>query len=632
MIRVLIILLITLNVQLCFSQNKQAILTEANYYYDISDFYTAKYYYEQAYELDSLDLNIVWGYAEACRNTNNYKLASILYKKVIELDKKSKFLEAYLWQGIMCKYLEEYDKANLILKKYIDLNLDPFSFNYKKALVEIKGVELALEMTSKKDSIFPLDQNINSKYSDFAPFPVGDSIIYFSSLTKIDGIENEHLFMHQSKMFKSKQNELSNELSIFNSLNFHVGNISFNSNYDKVYFTKCKSDENAMSCVIFSSKKKNGIWEEPIPMRKEINQVKTNNTHPQWAYWKGREGIFFSSNRDGGYGNMDIWFASDEDGEAENLGNIINTLGNEVTPFYCEEEKKIYFSSDFHPGIGGYDIFESNWNSYWDKATNIRRPLNSSHNDLYYVSKKNSPLKGYLTSNRKGSLFIDSESCCNDIYEFLKYEKCVCKEIDSLENKMQSQFPIALYFDNDQPNPNSRDTISLNNYQTTYELYLKEKENYISKYSSALVGKLKIEAKNQMKDFFNVFVKQGFLDLKIFAYQLKLAVQYNVSIQINIKGFASPLNDKEYNMSIAKRRISSLKNYLREFQDGYLSPHIDSGKITFFEIPFGESKASEQISDNPNDRTRSVFSIKAASERRIEIQAISIEQDNEEVN
>ena len=161
---------------------------------------------------------------------------------------------------------------------------------------------------------------------------------------------------------------------------------------------------------------------------------------------------------------------------------------------------------------------------------------------------------------------------------------------------------------------------------------MKEKENYIYKYSSALVGKLKIEAKNQMKDFFNVFVKQGFLELKIFADQLKIAVQYNVSIQINIKGFASPLNDKEYNMSLAKRRISSLKNYFREFHDGYLSPFIDSGKITFFEIPFGESKAGEQISDNPNDRKRSVFSIKAASERRIEIQAISIEQDNEEVN
>lgn len=64
MIRVLIILLITFNVQLCLSQNKQVVLTEANYYYNISDFYTAKYYYEQAYQLDSLDLNIVWGYAK----------------------------------------------------------------------------------------------------------------------------------------------------------------------------------------------------------------------------------------------------------------------------------------------------------------------------------------------------------------------------------------------------------------------------------------------------------------------------------------------------------------------------------------------------------------------------------------
>ena len=96
-------------------------------------------------------------------------------------------------------------------------------------------------------------------------------------------------------------------------------------------------------------------------------------------------------------------------------------------------------------------------------------------------------------------------------------------------------------------------------------------------------------------------------------------------VQINIKGFASPLNDKEYNMSLAKRRISSLKNYLREFQDGYLSPYIDSGKIIFIELPFGENKANNKISDNPYDRDKSVYSIEAANERRIEIQAVSLQ-------
>ena len=151
---------------------------------------------------------------------------------------------------------------------------------------------------------------------------------------------------------------------------------------------------------------------------------------------------------------MDIWFAPKE-GVAINLGSTINTVGDEVTPFYHSVEQKLYFSSDFHPGIGGFDIFQTTWENEWGIVENVGKPLNSSHNDLYYNSRIDNPLKGYLSSNRKGSLFVDKESCCNDIYAFEKPEECVCERVDSLAKQMQLNLPISLYYHNDEPNPNS---------------------------------------------------------------------------------------------------------------------------------------------------------------------------------
>ena len=79
-------------------------------------------------------------------------------------------------------------------------------------------------------------------------------------------------------------------------------------------------------------------------MGSAFNPVQTNNTHPQWALWEDKEGLFISSDREGGFGELDIWFIS-MDQQAYNLGSAINTLGNEVTPFYHSLEKKLYLKS-----------------------------------------------------------------------------------------------------------------------------------------------------------------------------------------------------------------------------------------------------------------------------------------------
>ena len=190
---------------------------------------------------------------------------------------------------------------------------------------------------------------------------------------------------------------------------------------------------------------------------------------------------------------------------------------------------------------------------------------------------------------------------------------------------MQLNLPISLYFHNDEPNPNSRDTVSEVNYEDSYRAYYLMREQYKQRFGQVLAGNLKTSAEQEMQVFFEQSIRKGFEQLEIFANQLQLAMMLEVSVEIKIKGFTSPLNDKEYNMALAKRRINSIKNYLHTYQNGIFLPHIKNEQLKVTELPFGESQVQQGVSDNPNDRRQSVYSISAARERRIEIQSISIE-------
>jgi hypothetical protein len=91
-----------------------------------------------------------------------------------------------------------------------------------------------------------------------------------------------------------------------------------------------------------------------------------------------------------------------------------------------------------------------------------------------------------------------------------------------------------------------------------------------------------------------------------------------------IKGYASPLAKSKYNNNLSKRRIQSFKNLLIQYNNGVLKQYItdwspNKAKLTFKEIPFGEDKSEKYVSDNPNDKKKSIYSIQAALERKIEI-------------
>ena len=129
--------------------------------------------------------------------------------------------------------------------------------------------------------------------------------------------------------------------------------------------------------------------------------------------------LYFASKMSGGYGGTDLWSCtfdakSNAWGQPHNLGPNINTPGNEVYPTVSNDGKKFYFSSDYHPGLGGLDIFvtEIGADGKMNKPIeNMKSPINSSFDDfgIVFEGKKN---RGYFTSNREGGKGDD------DIYSF----------------------------------------------------------------------------------------------------------------------------------------------------------------------------------------------------------------------
>ena len=91
------------------------------------------------------------------------------------------------------------------------------------------------------------------------------------------------------------------------------------------------------------------------------------------------------------------------------------------------------------------------------------------------------------------------------------------------------------------------------------------------------------------------------------------------SIEITIKGFASPLARSDYNLNLTKRRIASFKNYIYTYKEGAFNRYLSAGDFTIIEEAFGESKADSTISDRLENEAGSIYSIGAAKERRIEI-------------
>ena len=632
--------------QTSFSQSIKTLLKQGSEAIADKDYFSAAQIYNHIILLDSSNLQYLYTYATVSRLNFDNDIALHFYEKIYKVDNGKEFGETPFWIGELLKSKARYKDAKKYFNKFTNKNRKNKDAAVKrlaeKSQLESESCDLSLIMMKNPVPVIieHLDTNVNSKVSEYAPIEV-DSVLYFSSLRnkKDKDKKNDVSF---NKIFTSKRDSAKSKHkwkravemdSVLNRFGVHSANAAFNKDYTEIIFSRCTQvNASSFSCKLYSSKHTNGAWSTPVILPSPVNIDGYSTTQPNWVELNGETYLFFSSDRSGGLGGMDIWYCKKTSdvtySNPVNAGKLINTYEDEKTPYVENVTKTLYFSSNHHKGMGGFDIFKSQFiDEKFTAPENAGYPINSPLNDLYYSvnSRKN---KVYLSSNRIGSYFEEKQSCCNDIYAFeitplVKWDSIVPVDtVKQILNQMKVLVPLTLYFHNDEPDKKTLAITTTRNYKNTCLDYLAMLPLYLKEFPKGLHGDTLSIATNKVENFFEDSVQAGLNDLEKFALLLEDVLRRGETVKITMKGFCSPLASTDYNVNLAKRRISSLQNYFREYKNGLFMPYIQSGKVIFFEENIGELLKST-VSDDYYDTRNSIYNPKAASERKIQIIAIS---------
>lgn len=185
-----------------------------------------------------------------------------------------------------------------------------------------------------------------------------------------------------------------------------------------IYFTACNRPDGIGSCDLYVSYREGNSWSEPENLGPRVNST---GWESQPCLSHDGTALYFASGRPGGQGGRDLWRSKKVNGnwtEAENLGNEINTLGNEDAPFLHADGISLYFSSDYHPGFGSKDLFVSYHkdDGTWTRPENLGYPLNTVSDESNIFVSANGK-RGFINSYRDGGFGR------SDIYEFTLDER-----------------------------------------------------------------------------------------------------------------------------------------------------------------------------------------------------------------
>lgn len=643
MSRLYLIFLICISVQFTFAQSELGkYLKFAQEQYQKGDYIYALEYYEKAVKIDSNKVDILWNYAECLRAYKDYRNAEKYYQIVYSREEANIYPNSLVYLGLMQKHNGKYDEALETFKKAKKkFTKDKKSYQYLKSKRELESclwAKNALKDTSKVN-VLQLPETVNSKNSEFGHLIYNNTLI-FSSLRPDSITDNEEIYdvNYKTKLYQSQKNnidfEKNNLIEDLNLSGLNIGNGSFSIDGKRFYFSSCKQDGYNYKCNIYVAKFENNKWSNIDSLGSIINEQNANSTMPCIANMNNKEVLIFASDRTGSVGGLDLWMSEIKNGNQYSTPKPIkklNTIENDITPWWDSTSNSLFFSSSWFDGFGGNDIYTSKFNEQFEEPKNLGLPINSSANDIYFFKEKDT---SYVTSNRIGVLYSKNPTCCSDIFQFKPIKEIKKDEKDFVITKKETlaelnkRLPVTLYFHNDIPDPKSKDSTTKVNYINSYNEYRAMIEKYQTEYSNGLQGDKKEEAKEDIESFFIEYVDQGVKDLSLFRDLLLEELQKGAKIQVTVKGFASPLAKTDYNVNLTKRRINSLVNYLSEYENGIFLPYLNKsaengGFVKFSQVPFGEYTANKLTSDNLNDQRNSVYSRAAMIERKIEIQSIN---------
>jgi peptidoglycan-associated lipoprotein len=388
--------------------------------HEIGEYYKAieKYRKASRKEKDRVkSREYAYAIAECYHYIGDYERAALYYRNAIRRGYEEP--AALLNLAEMLRSAQNYEEAIENYRLYLEEVPDD-----ERAMAGLEAIQKTQEWVANptRHIINPIKE-INSRESDYSPVFVGgrDNEVIFTSTRRaatgkrssmITGQKYADLFRATFSVQRQRweQPQLLEEILMINTGD-EEGAAVLNPTGEQMIFTRARYDKTkSLGAELYTTSQSRGSWSEPIKVQVVGDSLIA--AHPALSHDGSM--LYFVSDMPGGYGGKDIWRAEKSGGtfvDPVNLGPEINTPGDEMFPF-VRDNGELYFSSNYHLGMGGFDIFkaveddEGNWT-----LGNMGYPMNSPLDDfgIAFVEGQN---KGMFTSNRKGSRG-------DDLYEFV---------------------------------------------------------------------------------------------------------------------------------------------------------------------------------------------------------------------
>ena len=562
-----------------------------------------------------------------------FESAENLLKSAIAAD--NKFYEAYTLLGEMLFKLRRFSESAYYYRKAVKIDslfykpiffnfatAEMMSGNYSNALVHFK-VYLEQKTGSEKNTTLALASIKNCEFAveaiknpvPFNPVSAGDSINttddeYWPSIT-VDGQtlmftrqgrgekantrnQEDFYISHLINNIWSKSQNAGRPLNTVQ--NEGAQSISSDGNY--MYFTACDRPDGHGRCDIYYSSFDGSKWSDPVNIGPPVN---TSSWESQPSVSANGRMLFFASNRAGGLGGMDLWFSVlDRYGKwaiPENLGSVINTPGDEMSPFIHFDGKTLYFSSNGRVGMGGFDIYYTKMkdDTTFTEPQNLGYPINTYNDELGLIIDAGGQ-NAYFSSVR-------DEKKGKDIFSFSLYESARPDPVsyfrgtvyDSETGKLLKADYELIKLNTGQVIASSMTDLNgsflvclpagfnygLNVNKTGYLFY---SDNFMLEgiHSASepvnkhiLLNPIKIGETLQLSNVFYEFdswelKKESVSELD----RLYRLLSENINVKVEIGGYTDSIGSDPYNLKLSERRATSVVNYL-------INKGISKERLTF---------------------------------------------------